>query len=83
MRRRKTTRIRRLRATEVQLVAEMQCKIDFYERFIFEIATMCISKSVQIILMDKYSSGYTGDIYKFVRKKIEEENEQSNGEGGL
>ena len=80
---RKATRIKRLRVNEVQLVAEMQSKIDFYERFLAEVATMCLSRNVHLILEGRYSSWETGAIYKFVKKKIEEENEQSNGEGGL
>lgn len=75
MRKRKKTKIKRLKANEILLVAEMQSKIDFYERFLTEVAVMCKTHNIQFIIEDKYSSWETGTIYKFVRKKIEEENE--------
>ena len=73
MKRLKTAKVRRLNGNEVALVAEMQQKIDFYERFITEVATMCFTGKVQFILEDKYSSGDTGTIYKFVKDRINQE----------
>ena len=70
----------KLTKVDVNTICEMQRKIDFYERFIQEIAAMCLSKKVQFILEDKYSSGETGDIYKFVRNKIEEEHKNEKGD---
>ena len=71
MKRRKPTKVRRLSNNEVALVAEMQQKIDFYERFLTEMSAMCVFHRVQYVLVDKYSSGETGDVYKFIRKTIE------------
>ena len=70
MKRRKPTNVRRLSNNEVALVAEMQQKIDFYERFLFEVSVMCATGKTLYILEDKYSSGDTGTIYKFVKKMI-------------
>ncbi len=67
----------KLTRADVNTICEMQRKIDYYERFITEIAAMCFSNKVLYILEDKYSSDETGKIYNFVRKKIEEEKEQS------
>lgn len=78
---RKATKIKRLRVNEVQLVAEMQSKIDFYERFITEVATMCWSHKVLSILEGKYSSWETGEIYKFVKNTIEEEKSKATAKG--
>lgn len=75
MKKRKKTKIKRLRANEVQLVAEMQKKIDYYERFLLELSTMIWTRKVQLILEGEYSDRESGEIYKFVKKKIEEENE--------
>lgn len=73
MKRRKPTKVSRLSNNEVAFVAEMQQKIDFYERFITEVATMCFTGKVQFILEGKYSSCYTGTIYNFVKDRIEQE----------
>lgn len=73
MKRRKPTKVRRLSNNEVALVAEMQQKIDFYERFITEVAIMCFTGKVQFVLEDKYSSDYTGIIYNFVKDRIKQE----------
>lgn len=69
----------KLTKADVNTICEMQRKIDFYERFITEIAAMCFSNKVLYILEDKYSSGETGEIYKFIRDKIEEENKNEKG----
>ena len=76
MKRHKPTKVRRLKGNEVALVAEMQQKIDFYERFITEVATMCFTGKVQFILEGKYSSCDTGTIYNFVKDRIEQEQKQ-------
>lgn len=73
MKRRKPKKVKRLSSNEVALVAEMQQKIDFYERFITEVAIMCLTGKVQFVLEDKYSSDYTGTIYKFVKDRIKQE----------
>ena len=70
MKRHKPTKVRRLNRNEVALVAEMQQKIDFYERFITEVATMCFTGKVQFILEGKYSDTETGTIYNFVKDRI-------------
>lgn len=75
MKKRKKTKIKRLKANEILLVAEMQRKIDYYERFLLELSTMIWTRKVQFILEGEYSDEECGEIYKFVRKKIEEENE--------
>lgn len=73
MKRRKPTKVRRLNDNEVNLVAEMQQKIDFYERFLFEVSAMCATGKTLYILEDKYSSDYTGIIYNFVKDRIKQE----------
>ena len=78
---RKATKIKRLRVNEIQLVAEMQSKIDYYERFLAEVAMMCLSHNVQLILEGGYSSWETGAIYKFVKNKIEEEKSKVTAKG--
>ena len=75
MKKRKKTKIKRLKANEILLVAEMQKKIDYYERFLLELSTMIWTRKVQFILEGEYSDRESGEIYKFVKKKIEEENE--------
>lgn len=74
MMKRKKTKIKRLKANEILLVAEMQKKIDYYERFLLELSTMIWTRKVQFILEGEYSDKESGEIYKFVRKKIEEDN---------
>lgn len=58
----------------VNKVCELQQKVDYYERFLQEVGTMCWTGRLLYILEDKYSSGDTGRIYQFIKKKIEEEN---------
>ena len=43
----------KLTKADVNTICEMQRKIDFYERFIQEIAAMCLFKKVHFILENK------------------------------
>lgn len=72
MKRRKPTKVRRLSNNEVALVAEMQQKIDFYERFLLEVSVMCLTGKTQYILEGKYSDAETGTIYNFVKDRIKQ-----------
>ncbi len=74
MRHRKKTKVKRLKTNEVLLVAEMQGKIDFYERFLTDIHRMILRGKSQLIPNCKYSSWETGEIYKFVTSKLSENN---------
>lgn len=66
---------RKLRLTdnEVGLVAEMQRKIDFYERYIMELWLMVRTRQPRSILEGDYSSEMTGDIYTFIKNNLNKE----------
>lgn len=72
MKRRKTTKVKKLNENEVALVAVMQQKIDFYERFLLEVSVMCLTGETHFILEGKYSDAETGTIYKFVKNMIKQ-----------
>ena len=73
MKKRKKTKIKRLWANEVQLVAEMQSKIDFYERFIMELAIVILKKKYMPILEGNYSDDWTGVVHNYIKAKLEED----------
>lgn len=66
---------RKLRLTdnEVGLVAEMQRKIDFYERYIMELWMMVRTQQPHSIIEGDYSSPMTGDIYTFIKDNLNKE----------
>ena len=57
---------------EVQLVAEMQHKIDCYEYFIDEIWRMVLTGKSRPLSETDYSSFKTGDIYNFIKNRLPE-----------
>ena len=68
----KRTKIKRLNNNEVALVAEMQSKIDFYERFLNELWMIVITGKDHPILEGGFSSEITGDIYKFIKEHLKD-----------
>lgn len=73
---RKPTCFKRLKPNEVALVADMQQKIDNYEFFVTLLHRMILRNEVRTIPETYISTWETGDIYNFVKKKIEEGNEK-------
>lgn len=67
---RKKTKVKRLNRNEVALVAEMQGKIDFYERYLLELWVMIRTRQDRAILEGAFSSVYTADIYKFIKENL-------------
>ena len=73
MEKRKKTKVKRLTKNEVQLVAEMQSKIDFYERFLFELSAVIMSMKYFPILDGEFSNEWTATVHNYVKEKIEED----------
>ena len=68
--RKKTTRLKRMGDNEVALVADMQHRLDCYERYVECLCWMIVTGKDKFLLESDISSDATGVIYKYVREKV-------------
>lgn len=67
----KRIKIKKVKAHELQFVLELQRKVCFYERYLYELTLMVHTKKMHPILEGEFSDPWlTGELALFVKEQI-------------
>ena len=75
----KRIRIKKVKAYELQFILELQRKVSFYERFLYELSMTVRTKKIHPILEGEFSDPWlTGELALFVKEQITRINDKKD-----